>query len=444
MRGCHFFLRKQTFFLFNRVYLLTGLIGSFLLPFIQFSYVEVINTPTIPLENALNKLSIENSNHSSFSIWLLTLIIYLVGFVFIIVKNIKSYRLLHKIKKEGKYQKNKGYVLVDSEKIKSSFSTLNYIFINSNKLQAKEKDIILKHELNHIKEKHWVDLIFSECALSLQWFNPIIWLYIHWIKENHEYLADNAVLKAGESSSIYCAVLINQQFQNPIFSITNTFSYPNNLNRLNMMKKNKSKSWKKIRVLAIIPFMVVFFTLSAKPNYVKSKNTVFSKMNDVQNLHLSAHNNPTIYINGEKSNSEELNKLDVHSIESLSVLKGKEATDLYGEEGKYGIIRVTLKQNIVFNEMSNKTQDIKTNTNSNFKIRGLSKENSPLVVIDGEIQANIEILNNIDPQTIDKISVIKDNSENSTYGEKGKNGIILVTLKKESKQNPSGTVNSNK
>ena len=428
----YLFLRKQTFFLFNRIYLLVGLIGSFLFPFLQFSYTVIINSPTTSLNESSNEVITEASATSVYTIWLFILVIYLTGLMFIVTRNINSYIKLYRIKKEGKCTKTNGYVLVESEKAGIAFSTLNYIFINSNKLQVKEKEIIIKHELKHIKQKHWIDLICGECALILQWFNPIIWLYIHWIKENHEYLADQAVLEAGESSTIYRAVLINQQFQKPLFSFTNTFSYPNHLNRLNMMKKEKTKSWKKIRVLTILPLMGMFFTLSAKPNYVEDENTKTSKTNKIELVNSTKDKNPPIvFVNGKKESSEILNTINANAIESFSIIKGQESIEKYGEEGKHGVILLTLKENKDSKELKGKIQEIKVSSNSNVKVESIPLESKPLIVIDGEIMPELKDTSSIDPKTIEKISVLKGEHATNMYGDKGKNGVILITLKKE-------------
>ena len=428
----YLFLRKQTCFLFNRIYLLVGLIGSFIFPFVKFTYKVVINSATIPLNVSSNKVVTEVSTPSQFTIWSILAAIYLMGLIFIVSKNVKSYKQLYKIKKEGNCIKGEEYTLIESKKVGTSFSTLNYIFINSNKLQVKEKEIIVKHELKHIKQKHWIDLIFSECALSLQWFNPIIWLYIHWIKENHEYLADQAVIEAGESSAIYRAVLINQQFQKPIFSFSNTFSSPNHLNRLNMIKKEKTKTWKTIRVLAILPLMGIFFTLSAKPNYVEAESTRTSKIHEVQLININTKKDkPIVFINGQKESSDALSNINANQIESFSVIKDQQAIEKYGEEGKHGVILVTLKENADLNELKGKVQGIRINSDSNIKVESIPLESKPLIVIDGEIMPKLTDTSDIDPKTIEKISVLKGDSATSIYGEKGKNGVILITLKKE-------------
>jgi TonB-dependent SusC/RagA subfamily outer membrane receptor len=54
----------------------------------------------------------------------------------------------------------------------------------------------------------------------------------------------------------------------------------------------------------------------------------------------------------------------------------------------------------------------------------------PLLILDGEIQDAAFDLNSVSPDDIDSISVLKGQSALEFYGEKGKNGVIVITRKK--------------
>lgn len=61
----------------------------------------------------------------------------------------------------------------------------------------------------------------------------------------------------------------------------------------------------------------------------------------------------------------------------------------------------------------------------------LGKEGaSPLVLID-ETEVSTETMNKLDPKQIESITVLKDVSATAKYGEKGKNGVILITTQKK-------------
>jgi len=79
---------------------------------------------------------------------------------------------------------------------------------------------------------------------------------------------------------------------------------------------------------------------------------------------------------------------------------------------------------------------------SRIRIRGgasLNASNDPLIVIDGVpvesngITGNGNILNTINPNDIESMSVLKDASATALYGSRASNGIIIITTKKGSK-----------
>lgn len=74
-------------------------------------------------------------------------------------------------------------------------------------------------------------------------------------------------------------------------------------------------------------------------------------------------------------------------------------------------------------------------------IRGISTtgNNQPLVVVDGVIRNNI---NQIDPSTIENVSVLKDAAAVAPYGLGGANGVILITTKSGKTGEPTLSVDA--
>ena len=68
---------------------------------------------------------------------------------------------------------------------------------------------------------------------------------------------------------------------------------------------------------------------------------------------------------------------------------------------------------------------------SKIRIRGFGSvngTNDPLIVVDGSPYGGS--LNDINPQDIESISVLKDASSAALYGNKAANGVIMITTKK--------------
>ena len=61
---------------------------------------------------------------------------------------------------------------------------------------------------------------------------------------------------------------------------------------------------------------------------------------------------------------------------------------------------------------------------------GPNKEAKPLVYVDGK-EIPFEDINKVDPKTIDHMNIVKDKVAIEKYGEKAKDGVILITTKKQ-------------
>ena len=68
----------------------------------------------------------------------------------------------------------------------------------------------------------------------------------------------------------------------------------------------------------------------------------------------------------------------------------------------------------------------------NINLRGISTfgNNSPLLVIDGVISDDIGDMNNLNPNDIEEISILKDAGSAAIYGSRSANGVILISTKK--------------
>ncbi|WP_294553371.1 M56 family metallopeptidase [uncultured Bacteroides sp.] len=61
-------------------------------------------------------------------------------------------------------------------------------------------------------------------------------------------------------------------------------------------------------------------------------------------------------------------------------------------------------------------------------VHGVKEGEQPLVIIDGKEALEKDALSKITPDRIKSFSILKDKSATAVYGEKGKNGVIVVTL----------------
>lgn len=83
------------------------------------------------------------------------------------------------------------------------------------------------------------------------------------------------------------------------------------------------------------------------------------------------------------------------------------------------------------------------NNGFNVRLRGLSTfgaNSSPLIVLDGVIGASLD---NVDPNDIQTIDVLKDGSAAAIYGARGSSGVILITTTKKGNKDGRTAVSIN-
>ena len=146
--------------------------------------------------------------------------------------------------------------------------------------------------------------------------------------------------------------------------------------------------------------------------------------------------NPLIVIDGVEKGvgADKLQAINPQDVKSIEVLQPENAIAKFGDRAKEGAIIVATKKGEHKETVEGATYDA-TLTYSHVKSVIAPKEGtSPLIIIDGKEKGNDQsILNQLDVQDIQTISVLKDESAGQQFGEKGKDGVILITTKKTSK-----------
>jgi len=266
-------LKRDTWFRFNRYFLLFGLIFSVIVPFLDFSatstmvnsqnqfefseYLDIASTVSSIEEQTASSIP----NHTSFFLlYILVGSIFFVRILYQINKIVKSIRANEIIA-----YKNKKIVLLKSNS--SPFSFFNYIFINKNDYCSIESKELLLHEITHSKQLHSIDVILLELLLVLQWFNPFIYRYRLAFKEVHEYLADRGVLIANSDKIAYQRLILSQIERSFNVNLASQFNYSLTKNRIKMMTRINSGILAKLKVLLVIPLVAILllaFTIDTK------------------------------------------------------------------------------------------------------------------------------------------------------------------------------------
>lgn len=250
------FLEKEKMHVFNRFYLLGSLLVSYFIPLITFevqapqSFVDTKDT--LPLNNEIPVITVQQTTTSLFTfenvVWVMMIIISL----FFLIRFLAGLIKINRIIKENELSVlDKNTILVNIEKLTSPFSFGKYIFINKEETDER----ILLHELTHIRQKHWIDNIFMELLIIISWINPVIFFYKKSIKINHEFLADNAVIKNFDDIDNYRLLLVNKVFAQNHVLLSSTFNFFTTKKRLVMLYKKTSRMQRAIRIAVIVPVL---------------------------------------------------------------------------------------------------------------------------------------------------------------------------------------------
>ncbi|TRO64347.1 M56 family metallopeptidase [Christiangramia sabulilitoris] len=265
------FLKKETYFNYNRLYLLATPVLALFIPFLKMEFLaEAIpqNTGILLPEVFLGKKpSSEIGTQAAMQInsgleinwWYLS---YFAGFAVNCFLFLKKYQSLNRLFRFRKITEEKDFKIIEVPNSNIACTFLNTIFLGD-QLSEIERSQILSHEVVHVKQKHSLDLLFFEMMRIVFWFNPLIYIYQARIAGLHEFIADDEVIKTTDRQSYY-QQLLNTAFNTQNISFTNQF-YSHSLikKRILMSQKNKSSQLSKFKFLLLVPAILVMLTYVA-------------------------------------------------------------------------------------------------------------------------------------------------------------------------------------
>lgn len=148
------------------------------------------------------------------------------------------------------------------------FSFMGWIFIHPATYREQVRNEILQHENAHVKQWHSLDMILGELVLIFCWINPFAWLLKREIGINHEYLADQQVIRAGFNKKEYQYSLIGMEHILPgaAANLYNHFSVLPLKKRIIMLNKRKTQRIGQLKYLMFIPLaglLLIFSNVDA-------------------------------------------------------------------------------------------------------------------------------------------------------------------------------------
>jgi beta-lactamase regulating signal transducer with metallopeptidase domain len=454
-------LRKEKLFVFNRYFLILSILFSLSVPFISIP-VNFRTTPALitlnpSYEYANQEISIadfvvpDSLNNSQadpgektppLNVTVIFIAVYISGVIFFLIRFLRNiFIIVHRTKTSEKIS-FKGYriILIDEMMDPCSFFS-NIYLCRDDYVNGKTDRELLDHELEHIKQSHTIDIMLIELFKIFYWFNPVLVLYDRAIRINHEYLADNEVIRDRYDIESYAEKLLGFIARRINLSLTSGSKHSYTRQRLAMMLKSDSGRLINITKIAftlcigILGFMLLSFKETDEHSIVSgnsgigtqvTQNVVRGIVMTEDGIVIPSATVKTTTVNDaliERSTDFD-GRFTIDDVESGAPLiieyRGFEVKTLKADFSKEMIVKLVRDPNFkdpVF---------VTVARNANFRNPDFSSANA-LVVIDGVIKDIKDDLR-VKPDEMKSFRVLKDNEAMKRYGDKGKDGVVEITL----------------
>lgn len=269
-------LEREKMHQFNRFYLLFSIVISFVIPFLTFEIIKivpviqnietlntVVTSAALP-ENEIITNSVPIQESINVTPYLLWSLYGIISFLLLVRFGKNSWKLIQKSKTNPNVKyKNAKLVLIEEKTLPHTF--LNSIFINVEDYNNRNiEDELYTHELVHVTQKHTLDILFIELLKVIFWFNPLFIFYKKAIQLNHEFLADEEIVKTYNNVPFYQSLLLQKCNGNATIYLASNLNYLVTKKRLLMMTKSTSHKTALLKKVAIVPILaglVYFFCI---------------------------------------------------------------------------------------------------------------------------------------------------------------------------------------
>jgi len=451
-------LLPLTFYQWNRFYLVCYSLLSFVIPFINITeWLAVKNIDNSYLVNsipAVDKLTSHSFNTSGernilspVLSWNFAGLLFIAGAFIMLTRISYQYLSLRALKRKAVLLKTGDFKFYDVNNAIAPFSFANAIFINSRLYNEEEFNKILEHEFVHVKQKHTIDIVVAELICVVNWFNPFAWLIRKSIRQNLEFIADKNVLDGGIDSRQYQYLLLKVMGL-PQYSITNNFSFSSLKKRIAMMNKMKTARVHLVKFVFILPLLAVML-LAFRDARKKYGNK--AKIVDIHTyLGTGSDTIPRTPVPPPLPTDQP--PVPPPPVPAVKAKPGKVPVPIVYPVT--AVKKITVLQNVSYNKQGNTINKkqavtfkapvtanvlvkkaITADTISHKQIvKGVNQHgsNQPLYIVDGIMLLEGKDIQNLDPNSIKEINILKDENAVALYGEKAKNGVVQVKTKDSS------------
>ena len=426
-------LRRLTFFALNRAYLLFALAFAALYPLVEVSAWLSQPVAALPTTRVFSEAwSALPPAAPTTNYWAMVVGTYWAGVGLLGLRLLGQLAALHRIHRASWPAQWRGHAYRRVSEAVNPFSFGQAIYLNPDQHAGTELPAVLCHEQAHVRQWHTVDTLVAQLLVVGCWFNPAAWLLRRAVRENLEFLADRAVLRAGADRRGYQYSLLHLNTDAPGLPVVNNFHFTPLKTRIAMMNKKKSAAAHLLTYAALVPALMLTAIGCSKSPVEPSAarpDTTFSLATSQENAKTDTKlpDNVLYFVDGQEADKSVLATMNPETIDAINVLKGEDFQQKFHSQAAGAVLIVT-KQN----KDSEAVRAFNAKYGVTYKAGKAAKLQIPsnaLILLDGR-EVTSQALAQISPEAIEKVESFKGADAESRYGAKGKNGVLIVTTKK--------------
>lgn len=250
-------LRRLTFYIANRAFLLFGIGFAMLYPLIDLSplFAQETALAVVPEFTQQFRTMVTTEVMPAYMTWVFLL--FYIGLAVMLFRILRQFISLYGIHRQS------APALIGEVPVRlinvpmSPFSFGKHIYINPAEHSEEELLTIVAHESIHVRQRHTVDVLLAELSFTLNWFNPAVWIIRKAIKENLEFIADEQVLEAGADKKAYQYSLLHIGALSTTPLIANDFNLVDLKKRIRMMNVRRSSKLTLGRYDLLLPVLLL-------------------------------------------------------------------------------------------------------------------------------------------------------------------------------------------
>ncbi len=235
------FLERQTMHRFKRFYLLAAVASALIIPVLTIThYIEPVVTDFevspifIPMETSFTE--IPKVQAPFWDLETMLWMIYGLGVLLFLIRFAVNLFNMYKRISDNKTITKRSFIYVLLEDCSIPHSFFKYLFFDRSTYENSSiPEEVKLHEETHAKQLHSLDIIVIELLQIVFWFHPLVYILKHHIKLNHEFLADQEVLKLGTDTKTYQNILLQFSSNTQDYELSSAINYSSIKKRFNLM-----------------------------------------------------------------------------------------------------------------------------------------------------------------------------------------------------------------